>query len=297
VDALARDTRHHVAASYPDLRDYLEELNFEGKSAVTLAGYERQLRRLLLDHPQLAFADFDKAAVMHTLARVPERSRYITKSVYRGWFAWGVREDKLATNPVDKLRKLPHATKRPSNVFTEAEVALLESRPDRVLWLLLFRIGLRRAEACNLQRQDIDLERMRVTVRNGKRGKDAVVPFDHVPELAMAVADMDLLDGLHPTDYMWTRPSYRRDGRVTPVGSTTFQRWYSAELEAAGIAYRNPHQTRHTFHWLLRHVQDLPLESRQLMLRHDSPETTVRQYPVVDTDDVARELAAFGAGR
>jgi integrase len=290
-----RDTRHHAAASYPDLRDYLDELEFEGKSPLTLAGYERQLRHLLADHPDATFADFDKAMVMHTLVKVPQRSRYITKSVFNGWFAWGVRNDRLDRNPVDKVPKLSAGPKRPNNVFSEAEVALLESRPDRVLWLLLFRIGLRRAEACKLQRKHIDLERMQVTILDGKRGKNAVVPFNHVPELAMAVADMDLLDGLQPDDYLWTRPAYTRDGRLTPIGTSTFQRWYENELKAAGIEYRNPHQTRHTFHWLLRHVQQLDLEGRRIMLRHESIETTVRQYGVVDTDDVAAALAATRA--
>lgn len=291
ADAMARDTRHHSAIAWPDLRDYLAELEFEGKSPRTLVGYDRQLRHLLLDYPATAMADFGKAEVMHTLGKVPQRSRHITKSVFRGWFAWGVREDRCPANPVDKIRKLPTPGRRPSNVFSEAEVAALTSRPspDGALWALLFGTGLRRAEACNLRWGHIDLGRTRVTI-TGKRGKTAVVPFG--TDLAMALADFALVEGLNPDDYVWNRRK-RNTARTTPISSTEFQRWYRHELDAAGIAYRNPHQTRHTFHWLLRHVEGLDLELRQLAMRHSNPETTVRQYPAVDVDD----LAAARAGK
>ena len=286
VTAMARDERHHRCVAWPDLRDYLDELSLENKAALTLVGYERQLRLLLLDHPDAAFADFDKQMVMESLTKVPAQSRYITKSVYNGFFSWGVREDRLDRNPVDKIRKLRPGPSRPSNVFTEAEVLTLEAGPDGALWALLFRLGLRRADALRLQRMHLDLDGMRATILNGKGGKHAVIPFG--PDLAMRIADLDLLERLEPDDHLWYRPSQRRDRRRA-IGHSTFQRWYGDQLRAAGIEYRNPHQTRHTFHWLLRHVEHLDLEERQLLMRHASPTTTVKQYGVVDLEDVARK--------
>lgn len=291
---MARDTRHHEAVAWPDLQDYLAELEFEGKSDATLVGYDRQIGRLLRSYPGLAFADFTKAELMAELSKVPQRSRHITKSVFKGWFAWGVREDRLDRNPVDKIRKLPTPPRRPSNVFTATEVETLTNRPspDGALWALLFGTGLRRAEACNLRWRDIDLPRMRLRVVKGKGGKDATVPFG--PALAMQLADMELLEGLNPDDYVWSRRK-RNTYRCTRISLTEFGRWFNRELDAAGIEHRNPHQTRHTFHWLLRHVEQLDLEERQMLMRHESPTTTVRQYGVVDLEDVAAKRAGFTA--
>ena len=118
----------------------------------------------------------------------------------------------------------------------------------------------------------------------------AVLPFG--PDLAMAIADLDLLERLEPDDHIWNRRKNSRQ-RKTPISSTEFARWYKRELETVGIAYRNPHQTRHTFHWLLRHVEKLDLEQRQVMMRHDSSNTTTDQYPVVDIEEIARTRAGI----
>ena len=286
-----RDLRHREAAAWPDLSDYLDELAFEGYADRTIGNYERQIAWLLVEYPALGFGDFTKTELMRVLGRVPDRSRPGVKSTYKSWFAWGVRDDRIPTNPADRIRKLKPGPARPSNIFTEAEVAILTSRPcpDGPLWALLFGLGLRKGDALKLRRDRIDLDRMRVTLVNGKGGKDALIPF--TPAVAAAVAELDLTERLNPGDYLWYRPSYK-PGRNVPVGPSTFNRWYADELEAAGIPYRNPHQTRHTFHWLLRHVEQLDLEERQILMRHDSPVTTVRQYGAVDIEDIARKRAA-----
>jgi integrase len=285
------DTRHRQAAAWPDLEAYLEELDDEGKADTTLYAYERQIAPLLRAHPDAAFADFDKPMILRELRKVPQKSRYISKSIYNGWFAWGMREDLLDRNPVDKIRKMPAGDVRPKTLFSEAEVEILTSRPspDGALWAILFGTGLRRADAINLQRGHINLDGLtpRLTVWNGKGGKDAVIPFR--PELAAAIADLDLLERLDPDDHLWNRRVHNVS-RKTRISSTQFDRWYRAELQAAGIPHRNPHQTRHTYHWILRHVRNLDLEERQILMRHSSPTTTVRQYGVVDIEDIARKL-------
>lgn len=290
-----RDIRHRNAKAWPDLSDYLDDLAFQGYAARTLDGYERALAPLLRNNPDTLFAEFDKAALMRAIGLTPERSRFITRSIHQGWFDWGVREDRLDRNAMDKVPKLKGGARRPSSIFTAAEVAILEARPlpDGALWSILFRTGLRREDACKLQRGHIDLDRTRLMIYKGKGrggGKDAIIPFG--PDLAGVVADLDLFLDLAPDDYLWTRQRHNKT-RKYPISRTTFARWYTDELEACGIAYRNPHQTRHTFHWVLKYVEKLDLEARQILMRHESPNTTVRQYPVVDVEDVARLRAGL----
>ena len=69
------------------------------------------------------------------------------------------------------------------------------------------------------------------------------------------LSDWFLLDALGPTDYLWpTKPGGYRVKRRKPMGDTSFITWYRRGIEDAGVRYRNPHVTRHTFatRWLRR---------------------------------------------
>jgi len=63
-------------------------------------------------------------------------------------------------------------------------------------------------------------------------------------------------------------------------------------IEAAGVRYMNPHQTRHTYAWWIRQG-GLDLEERQALLGHESPETTVRQYGRIEFEDLAAKMACL----
>jgi integrase len=77
--------------------------------------------------------------------------------------------------------------------------------------------------------------------------------------------------------------------RKTPVGDSTFERWYRRCIEQAGVRYLNPHQTRHTFGHRLRE-QGFDLEERALLMGHESTETTNRYYSHLTIEDVALKV-------
>jgi integrase len=289
---MPRDLRHHQAAAFDKLVAWLDWLDLEGKRPRTIHNYERCAAVLLREFPAVPFDGFTPEQVNRALRMVPPRSRYISRSVYNQWFEWGERRHHIdrSRNPMIDVPKMTAGPRRPTHLFSEAEVALLIGLPvqDGALFALLFGALLRREDAIKLKRQHIDLDRLRVMVYDGKGGKDAVIPI--TPQTAAAVADLDLLLRLDPDDHLWYRGKLNRS-RKTGIGHSEFSRWYRRCLEAAGVRYLKPHTTRHTGHWILKHVENLDLEERQLVLRHESPETTVRQYPVTDIEDVARKRA------
>ena len=101
---------------------------------------------------------------------------------YRHLYAAG----HILANPAAAIH-LPHESQRlPGTILTPKEMKKLLNQPDtstvlgfrdRTLYELLYSTGLRITEAIRLQRQDIDLEQNTVAVRNGKGGKDRVVPL------------------------------------------------------------------------------------------------------------------------
>jgi integrase len=288
-----RDTRHETARAYPDVEAWIVYLDLEGKQPRTLYAYERAVAPLLRRHPTKGLDEFTGDDINNELRLVPPRSRYIPRSIYNCFFEWAVMDDRLERSPMRKVPKMSAGHRRPKDIFSPEEVAILEALPcpDGPLFAILFGTGIRGGEARNLQRQHIDLNRGRLMVYSGKGNKDRQVPF--TPQVAAAISDLDLLERLEPTDYLWYRKMYpvgdhRR--RQDPIASTTFATWYARKLELVDVRYLNPHQTRHTYHWWLRQG-GLDLEERQALLGHESPETTVRQYGRIEFEDLAAKVA------
>ena len=293
---LLRDTRHLGARAASDLADWLAHLSVEGKADRTLHSYMREVALLLREHPDTPLEDFTPADITYVLALKPERSRYITRSIFNSFFQWATDQERIPRNPmVGKVPKMRQPKRRPRDIFSLEEVALLESLPlpDGALFTLMFTAGLRRSECRNLRRDHIDLNRARLVVYQGKGDKDRIVPL---PTLALtAIADLDLGCQLRQDEYVWAlvKKQQRRRDRLYPIGDTTFERWYARAITAAGVRYLNPHQTRHTYGHRLREL-GFDIEERQILMGHESIRTTQFYYGRVTVEDVAARIREAG---
>ncbi len=292
LDPLLRDLRHMEARAAGDLADWLVHLDLEGKAGRTLYGYQRTVAPLLRRHPRKTIAEFTHTDVNDELRLVPARSRHINRSVYNRFFEWAVFDERIDRSPMGRVPKMREGRRRPKDIFSAAEIALLEGLPipDGPLWTVLFSAGLRRGEARHLQRSHINLSREHLTVYHGKGDKDRIVGLPL--KARIAVADLDLLEQLSPADHLWYTKSGRYRRRRDPVSDTTFDRWYRFGIEAAAVRYLNPHQTRHTYgHWL--RDQGLDLEERQRSMGHESSATTEKYYGRVTDLEVAQKVAGL----
>lgn len=294
-EQLLRDLRHMEARAAGDLADWLVHLEAKGMADRSIYGYHRTLAVLLRSVPEKELAEITDTDIEAMLAHSPRQSRHITQSILRQFFKWAKTKRRIEENPMEyvtEIRKLP---RRPKEIFTEAEVALLEGlpTPDGELFVMLFGTGLRRGEARNLRRSHIHLERSRLIVHDGKGSKSRIVPF--TGSVRSAVADLDLYERLERDDFLWytIRGNGRYRSRRSPIGNSTFDRWYRNAIERAGVRMLNPHQTRHTYGHLLRSKYDL--EERKLLMGHDKIETTDRYYGHLTIEDVAAKMAALEA--
>lgn len=125
----------------------------------------------------------------------------------------------------------------------------------RCILSLLYSAGLRRSEVINLRLEDISSDRMVITVRNGKRGKDRQTI------LAQSVLeDLRIYYKAHqPKKYLFESP-YGEKYSVTSIANVL-----KRSAEKAGIIKKvTPHMLRHSFatHLLengtdLRYIQEL----------------------------------------
>lgn len=294
LDLLIRDVRHLKARAAPDLADWLVHLDLEGKADRTIYGYSRYIAELLRSYPDKQLGEFTHTDLNDLLRRTPRDSRHIVRSVYNGFFEWARLDDRIDRSPVDRVPKMRQPKRRPKDIFSDEEVALLEDLPlpDGPLWSLLFGAGLRKGEAIRLQRGHLSLERGRLVVYHGKGDKDRIVPLPN-PVLS-AVSDLDLFERLGREDHLWYslagQGRYRR--RRDPIGGTTFDRWYRRGIDRAGVRYLNPHQTRHTYGAILRE-KGFDLEERQFLMGHESIATTQKYYGRITVEDVAAKVAAL----
>jgi integrase len=291
---LMRDVRHLGARAAPALADWLAYLTVDTKAERTLYTYTRQIAPLLRANPELELHEFTAAHINAVLADKPPRSRHYTRSVINRWFQWAEDQELIARNPMrGKVPAMRKPKRRPTDIFTEAEVALLENVaiPDGPLLTLMFKTGIRRSECRHLRREHIDLNRARLIVYQGKGDKDRVIPLGEVA--LAAVANLDLSEQLEPYQHLWYTTAGRRRLRRDPMGDTTFDTWWKRCIGAAGVRYLNPHQTRHTYGHRLRE-RGYDLEERQLLMGHESINTTQLYYGHLTIEDVAAKMSELG---
>lgn len=286
-----RDSRHRSARAAREVSDWLSWLELEGKAPRTISDYEWAVARLLRTFPDKQLAEFTDGDLAQVLRTFPARSRRERQQAFKSLFRWARRTRRIAENPMEFLPEIRRQGQRAIDVFTDMEIAALTALEDGDgdLFLILFDTGLRQSEARNLRVRDCHLGTSELVVLRGKGDKDRVIPM--TARLVQRLSEWFLLDGLAPDDYLWpTRPGGYYLRRTTPMGETSFKAWYKRSLATAGVRYRKPHTTRHTFatRWLRMGGR---LETVSRALGHASIRTTADLYAHLDLRDLRVDLA------
>lgn len=214
-------------------------------------------------------------------------------------------------------------------VFSRQEAWRVLDRLDGEGWLwgaIMYGCGLRLAEVCDLRIKDVDIDRRMITVREGKGGKDRIVPL---PELLIeplqkqlrTIADQwqdchdsripvtlpDRLDKKYPTapyawEWFWLFPAAapckdpKWGGVLWHVHPTAVQKRIRRAIIAARIPKKaGCHTFRHSFatHWLenAEGNHELALKRLQELLGHKDVKTTmVYLHLLPKPQDVASPL-------
>jgi integrase/recombinase XerC len=275
---------------------FLEFLAAErGASAHTLRGYAGDLAELqayLRSVRVSGLAAADARVLRGYLAWLHGRGlakSSIARKVAcaRSCYRFLARRELVATNPARQLasRRLPR--RLPSVLPKDESKELLDApaedtlagRRDRALLELLYASGLRVAECCGLDLEDVDRRHGSVRVM-GKGSKERVVPVGEIALEALE-AYLDRRGGGHGPLF--------RNARGTRLSTRSVHSIVRRRARAAGLARRvTPHTFRHTFatHLLgegadLRFIQELLGHSRLSTTQrytHVSPEHLMKVY-------------------
>ena len=171
-----------------------------------------------------------------------------------------------------RLTRVPK--KLPIVLSPEEVEELIAAAPNlryRIILLVLYATGLRRAEAARLKLADIDSQRMIIHVRSGKNSRDRELPL--TPKLLEALRAYWRACKVKPKVYLFPA-RFKTTEEERPVSDKAV--WHACVESArrAGLSKRmGPHTLRHTFAThLIESGTDLP--TLQLLMGHQKLQDT-----------------------
>jgi integrase/recombinase XerC len=294
-----RDKRYLGTALGPTVQEYLAWKKLSMAAERTLDTYERDLARLCTQVPHLGIEEIGPPDLMLVLERCPRGSWKRVRTAWSDFFRWAVRFGHRQTNPVEILPRIKPPAAKVYDIFTPGELASLTNAARRQLMpavevarlLLLVETGARAGEVRALRVGDVDLARKYVVLK-GKGNKERLVPLQGDAILAFEeylltpLARVDRLP--EPTDYVWfpvkaTGPSEASPNRrpqvlwadpTKPMTYAVFWNWWKRIIDEAGIKYRKPHMTRHTYATDVLDATEGDLYAVKELLGHASTKTT-----------------------
>jgi site-specific recombinase XerD len=286
----------------------------------------------LLDGYLLAhgIAEIDQITPSHLEDFVTSRPRHTPCSynlllgMIRRLFDWMVVHEVLHESPFRCKKRRATATRRPFLFNPEQARNLLDAAlelPDnsraqnrgdayRLIFAILYGLGLRVGEVSRLRRHDVDLDKQLMVIRQTKFGKDRLVPFG--PKMASAIAGFlqreESRFGPSPVD----SPVFSFNKRKrTPIGTNTISSTFRKMLPALhlavqpGIASPHLHCLRHSFavgtllRWYREGVDPMTrLLDLSTFLGHVSPSSTA-VYLTITTElmeSASQRFAQFAEG-
>ena len=266
------------ATSNDDMLDaYTSALLVEGKSPKTVDRYRYILKRMM------AFVKTPTRSITVYHIRnyiASEKNRGIAdrtlegyREVFNAYFGWLFREGLIPTNPVANLGAIKYA-KKEKDVFSETDIEKMKfgcsSIRDRAIICFLKATGCRISEMTELNRDDVDLNKLECIVL-GKGNKERTVYLDSV---AGMVLDCYLKSRSDNSPALFIG---KGSERLTPGGV----RFLLKKLGATtNVTHVHPHKFRRTAATnLIKH--GMPIQEVAAILGHDKLDTTM-QYVVLD---------------
>ncbi len=244
----------------------------------TLQDYNSAIyHHLIPTFGELTIAELTASKVKEWLSELPcsnkRKSNILTP--LRQMFEELYHDEVIDKNLLTRVKNLPAGTREPEP-FTQEEIARILNEltgQARNLIQFAFYSGLRTSELIALRWQDVELEQNRIFVKRAHvRGqlKETKTKSGKREVMLQSQAKEVLLDQLNFTGKLnetvfhdpHTNKPWKND---QPIRKNV---WIPA-LEKAGIKYRNPYQTRHTFASMLLSRGENPLWVAQQMGHKD----------------------------
>ncbi|MEY2963700.1 MAG: hypothetical protein RL754_961 [Bacteroidota bacterium] len=206
-----------------------------------------------LDWRQATKAHVKRFIIVRSKQGSTARSINRNLSALRSFYKWAQREYLIEQNPTIGVRSMKMAKKVMMSVPEEDLLQLIkdgddqfdaefEGRRDRLMLVLLYGLGLRRAELVQLRESDFDWNRKIVRIL-GKRNKEREIPIpvileEYVSEYLIARAE---LPEIHSPELLLTQKGKKLYPELVNI------RVLSYLNTTTTVVNKNPHALRHSY--------------------------------------------------
>lgn len=260
----SKRSKHTKRAYLKDISDFYAFLEKHNRSAtikgVTLKDTQDYADHLKSEHKEVS-TQSRKMAAVKSLLTFASRTKYID---------FNVGAAQLLPEGKDKLAQRILSTSQVQNIIYEAR----DNKRNHAMLLLLYGSGIRCAELCGLQWEDVQETASggQVTVF-GKRNKTRSIPLHKVVwDELMSICPQDAM----PADYVFRSRKSTNQGRLTETQVWKIVKGYA---ERAGVAKASTHWFRHA-HATHAMEKGAPLRLIQETLGHADLRTPSRYQHV-----------------
>lgn len=227
--------------------------------------------------------------------RLKERSSAMVANelkALRSFFTYLYKEGLWIVNPVNGIKSIPVTYRKRECPEPETVLTILRSKPTHKDHLLKFRMmtvilvgtALRITEASSIERANIHLRNLEITVM-GKGRKERVVPID-----GMVATMLKTYMEAYPTDSRYLFPA--EGGGNGFWSGYPYRKTLSRICKREGLPHTTPHQLRHFYAtYALMHGAKLEVISR--ILGHASVAITLDIYRHVGMKEVHETHETF----
>lgn len=207
----------------------------------------------------------------------------------RSFMNWAVASRLIESNPLDVVKLPKVQTVSPTVAFEDVEVLRMISRPDltthkgrmnRMAMVLLFNLGLRRAELIAIKLEDLIQDRGHIVLRvRGKGDKIRLIPLNDfvLNEIKRYIDVLEEHDGvkLNGEDYLLQTSAAEKNKR--PIDGSTIYRIIDKYSRELGINKSvSPHSCRATVISHLLDTQQIAIRDVATFAGHANITTTER---------------------
>ncbi len=257
-------------------QQHLTNLALQGMRPATIDAYSRAVRRIttFFDRTPDTLTKADLKCYFATLIQTHSWSTIKLDRNGLQFFYKHTLESQWEWLNIVK----PPQVKRIPDIITNTQIGQLitatRSVRYQVFFLVLYSLGLRLSEALHLTVNDIDSQTMQVHIREGKGGKDRLVPL---PKRTLYALRFYWKTHRHPVLLF---PRFGQDKVVplqcSPMDKGSVQKALKKVITELGIKkHISPHSLRHCFATHLLE-QGIDLRSLQILLGHNSLNTTTK---------------------
>ena len=257
-------------------QQHLTNLTLQGMRPATIDAYSRAVRRITHFFDQSPDT-LTKADLKVYFAQLIETHSWSTIKLDRNGLQFFYKHTLERQWEWLNIVKPPQV-KRIPDIITNQQIGQLitatRSLLYQVFFLVLYSMGLRLSEALQLSVNDIDSHTMQVHIREGKGGKDRLIPL---PEGTLTALRHYWKTHCHPV-LLFPRIGQTQQASMqcTPMDKGSVQKALKKVITELGIKKNiSPHSLRHCFATHLLE-QGIDLRSLQILLGHNSLNTTAK---------------------